>query len=266
MVVKYCRIGLTEFARLREYKLEFFGEYARIPIQIGLLYVLWSIIFSLSGQSSLGGLEFEQFVFYIGLAAFISSAMPAMDVSEKISSFIQTGNIVMILSRPVHFVPFFFAREAADFVTRGLFALVVFGSAGAIFGWYMPSSILTILLFAVSLILGMALQYFVTLSTALLSFFIQYTWGIRIFNRTLNSFFSGELIPLTMFPPWLNTIAAFLPFKYVLFVPLFVYLEKYTLAETLYVMLLQIVFIVLFCFICLYVYGKGLKRTDSQGG
>lgn len=267
MVVKYARIMWTEFARLREYRLEFFGEYLRIPIQIGLLYVLWGIIFGLSGQSSLGSLGFNQFVFYIGLAAFVASALPqGMDLSEKISGFISEGNIIMILSKPVYFVPFFFAREAADFVMRGLAAVIIFGSAGALLGWYIPTGILTIVLFITSLILAMVLSYFITLSFALLSFFMYSTWGPRILNKTLAYFFSGELIPLTLFPQWLDSIASFLPYKYVLFVPVFIYVEKYTIIEAVKMLFLQAVFIIVFLMVCLYIYGKGLKNTELQGG
>ncbi len=267
MAVKYFRIMWTEFSRLQEYKLEFIGEYLRIPVQIALLYALWNIIFNLSGQSSLGGLEFGEFVFYIGLAAFVGNAFFSMDVSEKISDFIIRGNMVVILTKPVGFISFFFARGASDFVVKGMLAVALFGSAGAMLGWYAPTSVLTVLLFTLSFILGMVLQFFVMLSTALLGFFLYYTWGARaLINRTLAYFFSGELIPLTLFPDWLGMIAAFLPFKYVLFVPLFIYMEKYTTTEALWMMVLQGVFIILCLGICLAMYSKGLKKVDVQGG
>ena len=252
MAGKYARIFWTEVAHLREYKLEFFGEYLRIPIQIGLLYALWSIVFAISGKTLIGGLEFEGFVFYIGMAAFVSSALPAWEVSEKISDFITRGKIIMILVRPVHFIPFFFAREAADFVTRGLLAVAVFGLTGALLGWFIPSHAWTIPLFVVSLVLGLSLQYLVTLCVGMMAFFMYTTWGVRGLMNTLKGFFSGELIPLTLFPAGLGFVASVLPFKYVLFVPLFVYLEQYSYGESLRMLALQCLYIIVALFASLF--------------
>ncbi len=265
MVVKYLRLLQVGFSNLKEYKLDFFGDYLRIPIQISLLYVLWSLIFSISNKNSIGGFDFTFFLVYIGMATFISAALPSWVLAEKTANFVTSGNAVMILTKPVNFVAYVFSKEAADFLIKGIIGVVFFGVLASILNWHTPN-LLNIFLFLISICLGLILQFFVVASVSFLCFFIYAIWGIRNLVETSRIFFSGEMIPLTLFPGWLMGIASILPFKYALFVPLLIYLEKYTLIESLEMMGLQVVFILIFIFICQFIYRKGLKRMDAQGG
>ncbi len=266
MAGKYLRAYILQFNVMREWRLDFIGEYIRVPAEIILLYIVWSIVFSLGGKTVLGGLSLSYFLVYLGLGRFIGSAIPSYDTVEVISEWIKQGNHVNIQTRPIRLIPYLTMRGITHFSIQGISAVLIFTIVASALGWYTPESVVLVLLSVVSLLLGVLVQYYVVLSISMLAFFIIATWGIRNVVENLRSFFSGEFLPLTLFPEWLFNFASFLPFKYSIFVPIFIYLGKYSVQESLKLIGIQVIFIIVFILVAIFLFKKGVRRIDVQGG
>ena len=62
------------------------------------------------------------------------------------------------------------------------------------------------------------------------AFWLVQANGVRRVYLLLQGIFSGALIPLVFFPKVLQRLLLFLPFQYVTYVPIMVYIGKYNLA------------------------------------
>ncbi len=95
--------------------------------------------------------------------------------------------------------------------------------------------------------------------------FEEYGWLFFCFD-ILSSFLSGELIPLDLFPTGLLAANNFLPFKYMLYFPLSILLNRLSGQELFFGFLFQFVW-------CLFAYGlyrlllrRGSRIYSAYGG
>jgi ABC-2 type transport system permease protein len=82
----------------------------------------------------------------------------------------------------------------------------------------------------------------------------------------LASFFlSGQMAPLALLPPAVQTVAAFLPFRWVVAFPAELILGRLTIGEALTGLAVEAIWLGLTYVLMTYVWGEGLKRFSAVG-
>ena len=89
--------------------------------------------------------------------------------------------------------------------------------------------------------------------------------GPRFLFEWFLEFASGEFFPLSILSPLFFYILAGLPFAFLLYYPLIVYLGKLSLHKTALVILAQVFWIAVFSLAALVVWKKGLKKYSGEG-
>jgi ABC-2 type transport system permease protein len=85
--------------------------------------------------------------------------------------------------------------------------------------------------FLFSLVLAALLQFFLFEALSLLSFWIENTYGIRFTMRIIMEVLGGAIIPISFFAEILEKIFLFLPFQYLIYMPMKIYLGKISLGQ-----------------------------------
>jgi len=263
---KYLALIKISFKRVNEFKFDFVMRYVEIPIYLVIVYFLWRLIFQFSGKTELGGMEFDVFFVYMVLARFIFVSFPFTETSEEIEEIIKSGQLTAIITRPVTFEKYIFFKLNFNTLVDGLLGIALFLLVSFALGWYVLDDPIYWILFTLSFILAIGLNYFFYFTLGLLAFWADEIFGITQAIRSIRMFFSGELIPLTMFPGALLTVASLLPFKYMLFNPVFLYLKKYPIPEAIRQLGFQLAWMAFFMILSRIVYKKGLEWYNSYGG
>ena len=100
----------------------------------------------------------------------------------------------------------------------------------------------------------------------MVAFFTTYIFGMLMAKEALLSFLTGQLIPLSFFPPLVQRIFDFLPFSSMVYTPVMIYLGKYSGAELGFVLLRQAVWVVLLYVLGNLIWKKVTKRLVVLGG
>ncbi|MCH1623998.1 ABC-2 family transporter protein [Fredinandcohnia sp. SECRCQ15] len=130
----------------------------------------------------------------------------------------------------------------------------------------MPSSWLTWVLFIISGFLGLLIRYCIELTFGLFTFWLIETGGIEdIFYFSL-SLLSGSVIPLWFFPGWLQTIATYLPFQGIYFIPNAIFIEEISGYSVLTSLLIQLFWVIVSYLILRFVWYKASSKVIVQGG
>ncbi len=268
-VDKYLQLVNIEWKKTTEYKFEFFLRLCKVPVYVFLLVLVWLTIFEKSNASTIAGMNVQMFVMYIIVARLITyCSHKQWEVHELLLEYVRTGRISLLLARPVRFSLLFFLKS----MTGGFFQLVIVlgillaGNMARYAGFeYFFPNILHFLLFAISFSLAMVISFLVYYSISLLIFWFGDVWSVWGIMNGIESLFTGEIIPLTI-TPTLYAIASLLPFKYMVFTPVFIYLEKFSIAEALQQIGIQILWVMFFAVLAAWVLKAGLRKTDIQGG
>ena len=178
-----------------------------------VVYFLWKSIYASSGQDIVNGMTFTDTLIYLVLATALFGFMEMYTVFEM-GRNIQDGRIVLDLLKPMEYRNFLFWSSSGAF-----FIIVSVLTHGAIhFG-------INIILFIVSVVLAIIINYNIDFFTGTICLFTESTWGINIMKQVIVLLLSGATIPIAFFPEPLKTIVSYLPFQSIYNAPLTILLN-----------------------------------------
>lgn len=157
-------------------------------------------------------------------------------IAQELADRFRSGEIAVDLIRPVSLKWYQFFQQLGDnlfcFCTEGILLIVI---CGVIWGISLPGAA-TLAVFAGSTALGMVLIFSIQYLLGLLVFWMKDGTYTRMISDALFVLFSGLDIPLWFYPEWLRQVCRFLPFRYVVFEPAAVFLQKYSWRQGLLVL------------------------------
>lgn len=212
------------------------------------------------------GVTKEQMLTYSILSAFLSCILKA-NVEDRIIQSVRKGNIALDLLKPVNIFGMYLAEDlggiAVSFCQNALPLLII---SSVLIQVPTPSSGIHFLLFLLSMVQSYFINWFITASFSMLSFFVISMGPLRQIKNSLIRILSGSIIPLWFFPDGLRTVLSFLPFMYIYQLPLSIYIGKLTPADMIEQLGLQFIWILIFYAIFKLIQKKVLSNVLVQGG
>ncbi len=191
----------------------------------GAVYVLvYRALFL--GRGEVAGFTVEDAVTYAVVAQSLLMVMSAFG-NRELSEAIVKGTIAVDLARPIDFYLYWAAVDLGRAVYYFFFrALPTFALGALLFRVVWPASLQQWLQFFGAVVLGMLVSFAFRFMTNSFAFWTSDARGVLYLTNTLILFFSGFIVPLNFFPPWLAGIANALPFRGLAQAPIHVYLGK----------------------------------------
>jgi ABC-2 type transport system permease protein len=237
-------------------------------------YYLYSALFqsrhdlagAAGGATELGGLTLAEMITYVGLA-WIGRSFYFNNIDRTLAHQVQEGEIAVLLIKPFHVqtVMLFEAVGEAGFrllmFTLPILLVVVplFGIQGpanpALLGW-------TLLSFAFAFVINSQLNFLV----GSLAFYLKNINGVIRAKMITMDFLTGVMIPFTFFPDWFQTVASRLPFQYIGYVPVTIYLGKRTGPELTSSLLAQAAWSIGLLLLGRWFWNRAVRQVTLQGG
>lgn len=271
-------------------KLQLYWEFVKIAFrsrlayrsEVGVLFVgrvlalfvqvaIWKALLGVEGraESSIGAITLREMVTYVIVSRTISvfvSLFAGYSPLWRIGEKIRTGEIAMDLTRPVSLRSNLFFETLGNNLFEVVFGALPMLLAGAlVFGLDVPAPAY-LLLFALATLNGLMVYFLLSYIVGLIAFWYLTVWHLERFLNDLILVFSGTLIPLWFFPPFLVTISEWLPFRLIYFTPISIYLEKHSLPEAGMLILQQLVWLALLLLVERVMWKRGVRKLVVQGG
>lgn len=223
------------------------------------------LIFWLSAfqtQSSIAGYSSGQMIiYYLGviLISNLVSVQPQYFLSEEIRS----GAFSNYLIKPLNFVYFKIISGISWRLVRGLFFLPLL----LVLLHFFSVKLTNLGIFILSLFLAFFINFFIKLILGLMTIWLTEAGWLFFSFEILTGLFSGEVIPLDFFPKNLIAVNNFLPFKYLLYFPLSLILNRPLSGREIVIGFSVQLFWLIFSY-CLYrmIFRRGVKSYCAYGG
>ncbi|UNS97207.1 ABC-2 family transporter protein [Streptomyces tubbatahanensis] len=173
-------------------------------------------------RPQLGGYDQSQALTFvwIGQAMLATAALMGGGFQDEFHARVRNGDVAIDLYRPVDLQLWWFAsdlgRAAFQLLGRGLVPLAVGAFA---FELTLPSSPTVWLLFLCAVFLAVVVSFALRYLFALCGFWLLDATGLSALSTLLSVFFSGMLLPLTVFPGAFGEAVRWLPWAATLQVP-----------------------------------------------
>jgi ABC-2 type transport system permease protein len=212
------------FRHTLAYRAEVLIQLFSAAIVAGLNGSIWTA--AVRGRAQIGGIPADQLHSYV-IVAWTAVSFYATRVNEDIGRRFRDGQIASDLLRPMEFQAFWYARDLGRALASfGVQTLPLLAGGWLVFGFPLPTSPWTWLLWMLSLLLGHACSFGLAFLVGIASVRLRSTTGLSHVKSVLVSVFSGALIPLELFGPGWQPLVQALPFRAMAQVPTHLFLEQ----------------------------------------
>jgi ABC-2 type transport system permease protein len=225
--------------------------------------MLWKNIYGQKGES-LAGLTINKMIWYLVVTELIT--LSRTDLHSQVNEDVKTGNIAYLLNKPYNYVlycfSYFMGEIGTKLLTNGIAGLAIgLIYVGALEGFnflHLPFMILSILA-------GCVIHFFIYIILALTSFWFEENSAFFWIYSKLVFTLGGMLMPIELFPGWLQSLSKYMPFAYVTYVPAKLAVD-FSFANFYRQFSLQLVYILVFFILAMALYRKGARSLNVNGG
>ena len=247
------------------YRFEFFSAIFGTLLTTVLLYFLWTAIYDSAGSMQLSR---QSLITYVVLGQAFSFGRPGQRRAiVRISRNIRDGSVALDLVRPVDYQLLHFSDTLAVYLTETLMvSLPSYALALLLFGIDLPASWEAAAGFAVSLASAFLLVFSLDFFIGLLAFWTVSVWGLTYAKMAVVDILAGTIVPLSLFPAWLEGVAMALPFRGIAYVPLSIYTGAIRGADIWTNILSQLAWGVVLILLTRLLWLRARRRLVVQGG
>lgn len=253
------------FYNLGVYKVSFWMNFFYVFIMIYCTGYLWTRLYA--GNTVMNEISLIQMKSYgfIGVAiqaCFGGAANPQRYIAEQV----RKGTIEMDVAKPLDFQFHMFLRSFGMMLIRFvLFSVPAALIAILFFGMQVPT-FNNLVLFLISFMMGILISFGFNFILGVLCIITLDIQNINWAYSALTHFFSGQMVPLWLFPGVLFTVSRVLPFQCIYAIPMSVFVGKYSYIELRGALLLQLIWVILSLFSGRFIWIKVKNRIIVQGG
>jgi ABC-2 type transport system permease protein len=258
---KYAVIARIHVQNAFNYRARVVSGLMFYTLFIFVFFSLWGAIYR---EGSVNGYTHGQVVWYLIITELVVFGCRIPIVGE-INEDVKTGNMAYLLNRPVHYI----AYQAAAAVGHVTVNLLFTGSLAIVLGLIFVGPVPNfhwagLPLMLISMLMGIALQFFCLMAVGLTAFRLEDNSAIYLIYQKL-VFMLGMFLPVEFLPGWLQGIARVLPFSYVAWGPARLFVD-FSWRLFLQVAPMQILWIGVAVGISTIMYRGGMRNLQANGG
>lgn len=231
MIRSFVRLVSVSMQSAMAFRLAFIFNLCTPLLVLAGQFLLWTALYAQQGGAGIGAFSRETMFTYI-LLSFVISNVLTWKSENGLSRKIISGSIVTECVRPVSFILQNIADMTGAAALQGLvnlvFAVIIF-LGFELFGQGLAAARpLAVLLSLASFVLGIVLRMLLISLVSLLCFVTTSHLGISWTRGAVTEFFSGAVIPISLFPAAFQAVDYCTPFPLMLHVPVSIYLGQST--------------------------------------
>jgi ABC-2 type transport system permease protein len=259
---KYLAVFKINLLNSLAYPAELVTRSAMILVFMWIFFQLWRITFASAGSDIISGLSLHDTMWYLLLAETLELGRPRL--ARAISEQVKDGSIAYLLNKPYNFLFYQLSSGLGESLPR-MCMLFVLGGALV---WAMagqPPNLVNWPIALIALVGAWLLHFCVNALIGLSAFAVEEVAPFEWIYQKLIFILGGMLVPLDLYPLWLQTLAKSLPFAYMMYGParLFVLPNKQVFEQ---ILAGQLCWLIILGGSLALVFSRGMKRLAVNGG
>src|SRR5579885_400213 len=212
------------FMNTLAYRLRYYTGIVTYFIYVSVYYFIWKAIYTHS--ASIEGFDFSQLLTYIAVGWIIRSFY-YNNIDQDMATQVLEGKLAMDLIKPVNTQWMYIAQALGESVFR--LTMLTVPTAIVLLLVYplrRPAGVASFIGFLLSVVLSFFLVAGINFAVGTFAVHLKSILGLLRAKYFLLELFSGLLIPISFFPHVFQVAFAFMPFQYISYIPVLLYLGK----------------------------------------
>ncbi|MFT5233779.1 MAG: ABC-2 type transport system permease protein [Candidatus Krumholzibacteriia bacterium] len=258
------------FLKYLAYRLRYYTGVVSYTIFVTGHYYIYSAIFagavSASAEGTIGGLTLPEMITYVAIS-WIGRSFYFNSIARELSRMVQEGEIAVLLVRPIHVQTVMMFEAIGESGFRLLmFTLPIMVVIVPLFGINGPPEPMLYLWTFVSFCMALVIYSQFNFLLGCLAFGMKNIQGVLRAKMVSMDFLTGVVVPFTFFPEWFQAAMNWLPFQYISYVPVTIYLGKRTGDDLVQALLIQAGWSLGLFVLGRIVWHRSVRHVIVQGG
>ena len=252
---------LNELAYARGFLLSFIG----VSIHIFVFFALWQYLYSSGEKEIINGYSLVQMIWYVTFTEFLTGFSSSTILRKTPTNEITSGNIAYTINKPYSYTGYIFSIYFAESTVRGIINLICSLVLGTVLVGSLDNfSFINIPFIALSLFLGSIIAALIRIMISYTSFWVENSEPFQWLFKTIFLIF-GVTFPVQMFPMFLQPIIKASPVYAALSGPCSM-VVNFNMNEFIFILVVQVFYIFILSIIVSFVFRKGAKNINVNGG
>lgn len=264
----FFQIASMEARRRMSYRVDFWlTAVVGFAAQFGVVYFLWSAMFSESGKTTMGGFTFEALLVYYVAVLLFGKLVRGVEFDNHVSQDIYEGGLNRYLVFPASYFGFKYAQHLGSMIPA-LVQLALFGAVSIlVFDLKGDVSINAggVLMCVASLALANLLYFLMSFPLQTTAFWADNVWSLLVALRFITGLLGGIMVPLALFPDWLRQANEWLPFRCLFSVPVEALMGRLAFGEWAAAMLMGLAWVGLLAALDAVIWRRGNLQYSGIG-
>ena len=261
---KYFFIFKTELMSNLQYIFNIVTGFIGCFIFLFVFLYLWKYIYS-DPNELINGYSMNQMIWYVIITEILWISLGGRKLCKKIADDVRGGNIAYNINKPYNYIGYSLATHLGDvslkFATYALLGMLT----GFIFlGSFPTLNLLQILGVILSAILATIINTLLITAIGLFSFYIEdanpFYW---LYSKLI--LVVGTIFPIEYFPNSIQPILTYSPVFAVSYAPAKLFVD-FSTSTFLKVIIIQLIYLITSYLVCIFIYKKGVKKLNVNGG
>jgi len=258
----YVQFAQKAAAREATYRFDVFTTIASVLVRVYLLRMVWVALYTRNVAPS--DLPLHAIITYSTVALLMGLVMD-IDQTRMLHDKLHSGSIATDFMKPINVPLYFFADGSGEVLFHAVLIVPSLLFSLLIVHIDVPGP-LVLATFAVSFLLGYLVGFWVNFIMNCIAFWTLEIHAARLIVTWVSDLFGGEIIPLVIFPAFLQKIAFVLPFAAMFSTPLLIYVGVIPPARYAQALGSQLFWVVVLGLVATVLWRAGAKRVVVQGG
>lgn len=264
---KYWHVIKIAIQNTLVYRVNFLFRIVFGFIPLVALISLWRTIYSGQG-GEVANYSLHQMISYYLVVTIVDALTAVNEDDWQIAADIRDGNISQFLLKPISYLAYrlciFGAGRLIYTVVAFIPVTLLIVSLRDYFLW--PATWGTFGWFLVSLVMTALLQFLLSYSLALISFWLLEVSTIIFIVFAFEYIAGGHLFPIDILPPALAKVLLLTPFPYQLFFPVSIYIGKVSGLALYQGLFIQAAWVLAAFLLARLMWFRGIRRYSAVGG
>lgn len=261
---KYSQVTRITMANSLVYFWNFLSKNVFFVFIMFIYLMLWKTIYAQKSTATIGGFTLNAMIWYLIFTELIT--ISRTDLHLQVNDDVKSGNIAYLLNKPYNYVLYCFSYFIGEIGIKLLTNTLIGLAIGLIYAGTLKNfSLLHLPFIILSLLLGCIINFFIYLCLALTSFWFEDNSAFFWIYSKLIFTLGGMLMPIELFPVWLQRISHYLPFVYVTYVPARLAVD-FSFESFAVNFPVQLLYLGVFFTLSMLLYRKGVKNLNVNGG
>ncbi len=236
--------------------------FLQVPVLFLIYSAIWQVGFATRG--TIHGYTFPILMTGLMTSIIIRNLLSNTTQGEVIESQIQKGTILIYLARPISYFWYQFTQSLARLITKGtigipaifIIQLMLLGSIPSFYHFFLA---------VILMILGVFVFFELTFISAIASFWIGESWGLRNLIVNAGWLLGGAIVPISFFPPALQAFSNWFPFQYMIFTPSEILMGRLGIEAFTHAAIVLLIWSVFLYGVKTMEWHAGLRHHDGKG-